>query len=171
MGVVRVLVLSVLTLFYVSCHNDAEEIVDVNSGYTHVQQKALEILDGVWVSDEVKMIVEMGGQAISMVVVPSDTIVFLSKFQAPQTFYAYDYLQDKEIENFVACGTCEFRIGSSLVGVERDCYFYVSPLGDALYIYGAEKEMLIREYELRVESEKRFYAGVNNGVPVYFSRQ
>ena len=117
------------------------------------------------------MNIEMGGQGISMVVVPSDTIVFLSKFQAPQTFYAYDYLQDKEIENFVACGTCEFRTGSSLVGIEQDCYFYVSPSGDALSIYGVEKEMLIREYELRVESENRFYAGVSNGVPVYFNRQ
>ena len=171
MGVVRVLVLSVFALFCVSCRNDAEEIVDVNSGYTAVQQKALEVLDGVWISDEVRMNIEIGGQGISMVVVPSDTIVFLTKFQVPQTFYAYDYLQDKEIENFVACGTCEFRTGSSLVGVERDCYFYVSPLGDALYIYGAEKEMLIREYELRVESENRFYAAVNNGVPVYFNRQ
>ena len=171
MGVVRVLVLSVFALFCVSCHNDAEEIVDVNSGYTAVQQKALEVLDGVWVSDEVRMNVGMSGQGISMVVFPSDTIVFLSKFQAPQTFYAYDYLQDKEIENFVACGTCEFRTGSSLVGVEQDCYFYVSPSGDALSIYGVEKETLVKEYELRVESENRFYAGVNNGVSVYFSRQ
>ncbi|MBO5922727.1 MAG: hypothetical protein J6Q48_10130, partial [Bacteroidaceae bacterium] len=98
-------------------------------------------------------------------------IIFLTKFQAPQTFYAYDYLQDKEIENFVACGTCEFRTGSSLVGIEQDCYFYVSPLGDALSIYGVEKETLVKEYELRVESENRFYTGANNGVPVYFNRQ
>lgn len=171
MGVVRVLVLSVFALFCVSCHNDAEEIVDVNSGYTAVQQKALEVLDGVWISDEVRMNIEIGGQVLAMLAVPSDTIVFLSKFQAPQTFYAYDYLQDKEIENFVACGTCEFRTGSSLVGVEWDCYFYVSPSGDALSIYGVEKETLVKEYELRVESGNRFYAGVNNGVSVYFSRQ
>ena len=171
MGVVRVLVLSVFALFCVSCHNDAEEIVDVNSGYTAVQQKALEVLDGVWISDEVRMNIEMGGQGFSMVVVPSDTIVFLTKFHSPKIFYAYDYLQDKEIENFVACGTCEYRTGSSLVGVEQDCYFYVSPSGDALSIYGVEKETLVKEYELRVESENRFYAGVNNGVPVYFNRQ
>ena len=171
MGVVRVLILSVFALFCVSCHNDAEEIVDVNSGYTAVQQKALEVLYGVWISDEVRMNIEMSGQGISMVVLPSDTIIFLTKFQAPQTFYAYDYLQDKEIENFVACGTCEFRTGSSLVGIEQDCYFYVSPLGDALSIYGVEKETLVKEYELRVESENRFYTGANNGVPVYFNRQ
>ena len=171
MGVVRVLVLSFLTLFCVSCHNDAEEIVDVNSGYTPVQQKALEVLDGVWVSDEVRMNVGMSGQGISMVVLPSDTIIFLTKFHSPQTFYAYDFLQGKDVKNFIACGTCEFRTGSSLVGIEQDCYFYVSPSGDALSIYGVEKETLVKEYELRVESENRFYAGVNNGVPVYFSRQ
>lgn len=171
MGVVRVLVLSVFALFCVSCHNDAEEIVDVNSGYTAVQQKALEILDGVWVSDEVRMNIEMGVQGISMVVFPSDTIVFLSKFQAPKIFYAYDFLQGKDVKNFIACGTCEYRTGSSLVGIEQYCYFYVSPSGDALSIYGVEKETLVKEYELRVESENRFYAGVNNGVSVYFSRQ
>ena len=171
MGVVRVLLLSFLALFCVSCHNDAEEIVDVNSGYTAVQQKALEILDGVWVSDEVRMNIEMGGQVSSMIVFPQDTIIFLTKFQAPQTFYAYDFLQGKDVKNFIACGTCEFRTGSSLVGIEQDCYFYVSPSGDALSIYGVEKETLVKEYELRVESENRFYAGANNGVPVYFNRQ
>ena len=87
MGVVRVLLLSFLALFCVSCHNDAEEIVDVNSGYTAVQQKALEILDGVWVSDEVRMNIEMGGQVSSMIVFPQDTIIFLTKFQLDKSVF------------------------------------------------------------------------------------
>lgn len=171
MSTYRILLVGVLLLIVGACSDAHEDVLEVNTGYTAVQQKALEILDGVWVSDEVKMIVEMGGQALSMVVVPSDTIVFLSKYHSPKIFYAYDYLQGKDVENFVACGTCEFRTGSSLVGVERKCYFYVSPSGDALSIYGVEKETLVRKYELRVESENRFYAGANNGVPVYFNRQ
>lgn len=171
MSTYRILLVGVLSLIVGACSDGHEDVLEVNTGYTAVQQKALEILDGVWVSDEVKMIVEMGGQAISMVVVPSDTIVFLSKYHSPQIFYAYDYLQGKDVENFVACGICEFRTGSSIVGVEQECYFNVSPSGDALSIYGVEKETLVRKYELRVESENRFYVGANNGVPVYFCRQ
>ena len=171
MGIYKALLIGVFLLLAGACSDGNEELLDANPGYTAVQQKALEILDGVWVSDEVKMVVEMGEQLFSAVVLPSDTIVFLSKFHSPQTFYAYDYLQGKDVENFVACGMCEFRSGSSIAGVERDCYFDVSPSGDALSVYGVEKETLVRRYELRVESESRFYAGTYSGVPVYFNRQ
>ena len=112
----------------------------MNSGYTAVQQKALEVLDGVWISDEVRMNIEIGGQVLAMLAVPSDTIVFLSKFQAPQTFYAYDYLQGKDVKNFIACGTCEYRTGSSLVGIEQDCYFYV------IFVYSSFAVFCIKRY-------------------------
>ena len=109
MKAIKFLFLGALLVTAASCSNDDEALAP-NAGYTAVQQKALTILNGTWVSNEVKVSYEMGGSSVAMATLPSDSLVFLSQYPAPQSFYAYDYLQGKETESFVACGTCELYL-------------------------------------------------------------
>ena len=154
-----------------SCSNE-NEISNIEDGYTAIQQKALTVLNGTWASSKVSVKYELNGHHFDMLVVPSDTLVFLSQYPSLQPFYTYDYLQGKEIENFVACGTCELKVGSGSVPYFTPaCYFYVSPLGDKLNLYNVETEQLVRSYDFRVESATRFYAGSSNGSPIIFNKQ
>ncbi|MBQ8404167.1 MAG: hypothetical protein IJ426_03105 [Clostridia bacterium] len=154
-----------------SCSNDDEALAP-NAGYTAVQQKALTILNGTWVSNEVKVSYDMGGSSVTMEVFPSDSLVFLSQFPAPQSFYAYDYLQGKETESFVACGTCErYTIGAVWGESSPACYYYVTPSGDALHLYNVESELPVKSYAFRAESATRFYAGVAYNTPIVFNKK
>ena len=162
---IKTLFLALLLMAFSSCSNDNDNI---ELGYTAIQQKALSVLNGVWVSNEIKIKNDIGGIDIFMTAVPSDTLVFLSHYPAPKSFYAYDYLQGKESENFVACGTCELRTSvSSLLS----CYFYVTPSGDALHLYNIESELPIKSYAFRMESATRFYAGAAYNSPIIFDKQ
>lgn len=168
---IKMVLIGMLLLASVSCSNESE-ILNSNDGYTAIQQKALVVLNGTWVSNEVKVRYELGGVNVELMVVPSDTIVFLSQYSAPQPFYAYDYLQGVETENFVACGTCELRVGGGAIPYFAPaCYFYVSPSGNKLNLYNVETEQLVRFYDFRVESAIRFYAGSSNGSPIIFNKQ
>lgn len=160
-------------LFTTSCYNDKDEIPTPNGKYTTIQEKALSILNGIWASNEITVEYEYGnGNTISMMVVPSDTIIFLSGYPAPQTFYTYDFLQGKEIASFDACGTCELRVGSGTIPYfSPNCYFFISPQGDALKLYNVETEQLVRSYGFHAESSTRFYAGASNGAPIIFNKQ
>ena len=165
------LFLSALLLVIASCTSD-DETINPNAGYTAVQQKALTILNGTWVSNEVKVSYDMGGSSVTMEVLPSDSLVFLSQFPAPQSFYAYDYLQGKETESFVACGTCElYTVGVVWGESSPACYYYVTPSGDALHLYNVESELPVKSYAFRAESATRFYAGVAYNTPIVFSKK
>lgn len=162
---IKTLFLGLLLMAISSCSNDND---NVELGYTAVQQKALSVLNGVWVSNEIKIKNNIGGMEVFLTAVPSDTLVFLSHYPAPKSFYAYDYLQGKEAESFVACGTCEFRTSvSSLLS----CYFYVTPSGDALHLYNIESELPVKSYAFRMDSATRFYAGTAYNSPIIFDKQ
>lgn len=161
----------VMALAVTSCSNDDGMLVP-NDGYTTIQQKALAVLHGTWVSNEITVKYELYGGSVEMMVVPSDTLIFLSQYPAPQSFYAYDYLQGKETEIFVTCGTCELRVGSGTIPYFTPaCYFYVSSSGDELNLYNVETEQQVRSYNFRAESATRFYAGSYNGSPIIFNKQ
>ena len=171
MKAIKFLFLGALLMVAASCSNDDEALAP-NAGYTAVQQKALTILNGTWVSNEVKVSYEMGGMSFSMVALPSDSLVFLSQFPAPQSFYAYDYLQGKETESFVACGTCELYTIGAVWGVSSPaCYYYITPSGDALHLYNVESELPVKSYDFRAESATRFYAGVAYNTPIIFTKR
>lgn len=176
MRTIKLLLLGLLSVVFASCSDKDEEESDRNSGYTEVQHKALSLLNGIWVAEEVKMKHELGGTVIEMVAVNADTLVFLTQYTSPQTFYVFDYLQGKETENFVACGTCELRLGGSLIpDFSPTCYFYVSPSGDALTLYNVETEQLVRSFDFRAETATRFYAGPfvygSYSAPIIFNKQ
>ena len=160
---IKTLFLGVLLMVVSSCSND-----NVEFGYTAVQQKALSVLNGVWVSNEIRV----SYNSVSMIVLPADSLVFLSQFPAPQSFYAYDYLQGKETERFVACGTCELYTLGAVWGVASPaCYYYVTPSGDALHLYNIESELPVKSYAFRMESATRFYAGTAYNSPIIFDKQ
>ena len=77
MKAIKSLLLGALLVAAASCSNDDEALAP-NAGYTAVQQKALTILNGTWVSNEVKASYEMGGSSVNMSVLPADSIVFMS---------------------------------------------------------------------------------------------
>ena len=54
MKAIKSLLLGALLVVAASCSND-DETLTPNAGYTAVQQKALTILNGTWVSNEVKV--------------------------------------------------------------------------------------------------------------------
>lgn len=170
MKAIKSLLLGALLVVAASCSND-DETLTPNAGYTAVQQKALAILNGTWVSNEVKVSYDMGGSSVTMEVLPSDSLVFLSQFPAPQSFYAYDYLQGKETESFVACGTCELYTVGAVWAASPACYYYVTPSGDALHLYNVESELPVKSYAFRAESATRFYAGVAYNTPIVFSKK
>lgn len=171
MKAIKSLLLGALLVAAASCSND-DETLTPNAGYTAIQQKALAILNGTWVSNEVKVSYDMGGSSVAMLVLPSDSLVFLSQFPAPQSFYAYDYLQGKETESFVACGTCElYKVGAVWGELSPACYYYVTPSGDALHLYSVESELPVKSYAFRAESATRFYAGVAYNTPIVFSKK
>ena len=168
---IKTAIIGILLAAFTSCSNE-NGMPTIEDGYTAIQQKALTVLNGTWASNEVRVKYELNGQYFGMLVVSSDTLVFLSQYPAPKPFYTYDYLQGKEIENFVTCGTCELKVGSGSVPYfTPSCYFYVSPLGDKLNLYNIETELLVRSYDFRVESTTRFYAGSSNGSPIIFNKQ
>lgn len=171
MKAIKSLLLGALLVAAASCSNDDEALAP-NAGYTAVQQKALTILNGTWVSNEVKASYEMGGSSVNMSVLPADSIVFMSQYPAPQSFYAYDYLQGKETESFVACGTCELHtLGAVFGAASPACYYYVTPSGDALHLYNVESELPVKSYDFRAESATRFYAGVAYNTPIIFTKR
>lgn len=171
MKVIKSLLLGALLVAAASCSSDDEALAP-NAGYTAVQQKALTILNGTWVSNEVRVSYGMGGSSVTMSVLPADSIVFLSQFPAPQYFYAYDYLQGKETESFVACGACEYyTVGAVWGDASPTCYYYVTPSGDALHLYNVESELPVKSYAFRVESATRFYAGATYNTPIIFNKK
>lgn len=171
MKAIKSLLLGALLVAAASCSNDDEALAP-NAGYTAVQQKALTILNGTWVSNEIKSSFEVGGSSFGMTALPADSIVFLSQFPAPQSFYAYDYLQGKETESFVACGTCElYTLGAVYGAASPACYYYITPSGDALHLYNVESELPVKSYDFRAESATRFYAGVAYNTPIIFTKR
>ncbi len=168
----HLLFIAFILLSIVSCSKDDEATINPNESYTLIQKKALSILNGVWISNEIKEQYKYQGFIMEIPAIPSDTLVFETQFPSPKTFYTYDYLQEKEIENFIACGTCELR-GNGMLNPDfsKDCYFYVSPSGNALHLYNIESERLVKSYDIRIESASRFYAGAHSGVPIIFNKQ
>ena len=168
---IKVMIVGALFAVVSSCSSE-DDMLPSNGCYTDIQQKALTVLNGTWVSNEIAVRYELYGGSVEMIVVPSDTLVFLSQYSEPRSFYVYDYLRGVETESFVACGTCELRVGSgSIPYFTPACYFYVSPSGDELSLYNVETEQLVRSYNFRVESVTRFYAGSSNGSPIIFNKQ
>ncbi len=155
-----------------SCSDSDENLVSTNKNYSALQEKALTFMNGVWISNEIRTEVKMGSMSISMLVVPSDSIVFLSQYPTPKSFYAYDYLQGKETEVFLACGTCELHTKGVNYGFSTpSCYYYITPSADALYLYDKESMLLIKSYTYRAESDTRFYAGAAYNTPIIFNKQ
>ena len=160
-----------LILFVSSSCSKEDEIVYIpTSTQTSLQNKALELLQGKWISEKVVQEFVMGGNKYTTTTLP-DTLNFLTHFDAPKTFYAYNYLQGKEVEVFKAHGTCEFRMYAQYVDYKPLCYFYIDTDGSKLHLYHAESMMLCRTYPIRFESSSRFvYGSTTQGIPMYFNR-
>ncbi len=171
----KLLLLAFALLAITSCSKDEDETLNPNENYTAIQQKALNILDGTWISNKINAQYNMGEITVQATVFASDTLVFQTQYPSPKTFYVYDYLQGKDIENFIACGTCElkttFSLGDMASSTPYACYFYVTPSCDALHLYDTKSERLVKSYDFRVESATRFYAGTYYGVPIIFNKQ
>ena len=169
----KLLLLAFALLAITSCSKNEDETLNPNKNYTEIQQKALNILNGTWISNEITEKYYMSGATASVTAVPADTLVFKSQYPAPKTFLAYDYLQGKEVENFIVCGTCELKSGRSIINAKyaTDCYFYITPSGNALHLYSVESERLVKSYDFRIESDSRFYAGAYYGIPIIFNKQ
>ena len=169
----KLLLLAFALLAITSCTKDDDETLNPNENYTAIQQKALSILNGTWISNEIKEKSDIGVGTASIIAIHSDTLIFQTQYTSPKTFYAYDYIQGKEIENFIACGTCELKGGRSIINVDyaTDCYFYITPSGNALHLYSVESECLVKSYDFRIESPTRFYAGTYYGEPIIFKKQ
>ena len=163
-------------IFTISSCSKEEEAINTNDNYTEIQQKALDILNGVWISNEIKVQYDVQGFTTNILVMPADTLIFHSQYPEPKTIFSYNYLLGEEAENFDACGTCELRTSIPFGNFATtsniyNCYYYISPSGDALHLYNVESKLPVKSFDFRVESATSFFAGTYNGIPIIFNKQ
>lgn len=153
-----------------SCSKDDEIVYTSMTQESAVQAKTLELLRGKWISEKIITEYNWGDTKYNAITLP-DTLKFLSHFSNAKAFYAYDYLQGKEVEVFKAHGTCEYRMAVQPVDYKPLCYFYISTDRNELQLYHAETLMHSRTFPLRFETETRFvYGATQQGFPMYFNR-
>ena len=168
------LVFTILTI--TSCSDNDSDPTNINNNYTIIQQKAMDILNGVWISNEIKVQYDIQGFTTNILVMPADTLIFHSQYPEPKTIYSYNYLLGEETENFDICGTCELRTSISFANFNTqsktyNCYYYISPSGDTLQLYNVESKLPVKSFDFRVESATSFFAGTYNGIPIIFNKQ
>ena len=164
-------------IFAISSCSKEEETISTNDNYTAIQQKAMNILNGTWISNEIRVQYRQYEEiTINLLVASADTLIFHSQYPEPKTVFSYNYLLGEETENFDICGTCELRTSISFANFNTqsntyNCYYYISPSGDTLQLYNIESKLPVKSFDFRVESATSFFAGTYNGIPIIFNKQ